>query len=71
MKSAAFDCRQVGRSIGEAGASVNWIQAPTGGGARYGAFWHTGQKNVERPDCTMRWIVPVQSGVGQGSPSRS
>ena len=34
-------------------------------------FWHTGQKNVERPVCTMRRMVPLQPGVGHGSPSRS
>jgi len=33
--------------------------------------WHTGQKNVERPVCTMRLMVPVQPGVGQRSPARS
>jgi hypothetical protein len=33
-------------------------------------FWQTGQKKVERPVCTMRLIVPLQPGVGQGSPSR-
>lgn len=37
----------------------------------YGVFWQLGQKKVERPDWTMRAMVPVQSGVGQGSPSRS
>ena len=34
-------------------------------------FWHTGQKNVERPFCTIRLIVPAQPRVGQRSPSRS
>jgi hypothetical protein len=34
-------------------------------------FWHTGQKYVERPFCTMRFTVPLHPGVGQGSPSRS
>ena len=34
-------------------------------------FWHTGQKNVERPVCTRRRMVPLQSGVGHGWPSRS
>ena len=34
-------------------------------------FWHTGQKNVERPVCTMRRMMPLQPGVGQGWPSRS
>jgi hypothetical protein len=33
--------------------------------------WHTGQKKVERPPCTMRRIVPRQPCVGQGSPARS
>jgi len=33
--------------------------------------WHTGQKNVERPVCTMRLMVPLQPGVEQCSPSRS
>lgn len=33
--------------------------------------WHTGQKKVERPPCTMRRIVPRQLGVGQGWPARS
>jgi hypothetical protein len=34
-------------------------------------FWHTGQKNVDLPVCTMRLMVPRQSGVGHGWPSRS
>ena len=34
-------------------------------------LWHTGQKNVERPVCTMRLMVPLQPGVGHGLPSRS
>ena len=34
-------------------------------------FWHTGQKNVERPPCTMRRTVPEHPGVTQASPSRS
>ncbi len=37
----------------------------------YAFFWQTGQKKVERPDWTIRATMPVQSGVGQGSPSRS
>jgi hypothetical protein len=34
-------------------------------------FWHTGQKKVDRPDWTMRLIIPLQPGVWQGSFSRS
>ena len=34
-------------------------------------LWHTGQKNVDRPVCTMRLIVPLQPGVGHFAPSRS
>ena len=34
-------------------------------------LWHTGQKKVDRPDCTMRRITPPQPGVGQGAPARS
>jgi hypothetical protein len=33
--------------------------------------WHTGQKKVDLPDCTMRVTVPSQPGLGQASPSRS
>jgi hypothetical protein len=33
--------------------------------------WQTGQKNVERPDCTIRRMVPVHAGVEHGSPSQS
>jgi len=29
-------------------------------------FWHTGQKKVERPPCTMRRTVPEHPGVTQG-----
>lgn len=39
--------------------------------APYAFLWQTGQKKVERPDWTIRVTVPVQSGVGQGSPSLS
>jgi hypothetical protein len=34
-------------------------------------FWHTGQKNVDRPTCTIRFTVPLQPGVTHFSPSRS
>ncbi len=33
--------------------------------------WHTGQKKVARPVCTMRRIVQPHPGVGQGLPARS
>ena len=32
---------------------------------------HTGQKKVDRPDCTIRLITPRHPGVGHGSFSRS
>ena len=34
-------------------------------------FWQTPQKKVERPDCTIRRIVPLHPGVGHCSLSRS
>jgi hypothetical protein len=34
-------------------------------------LWQTGQKNVERPLCTMRWMTPLQPGLRHASPSRS
>ena len=39
--------------------------------ARQSYRWHTGQKNVERPVCTIRRMTPLQPAVGHGSPSRS
>ena len=32
--------------------------------------WHIEQKNVDRPDCTMRSTVPLQAGVTHDWPSR-
>ena len=40
-------------------------------GRRPGYRWHTGQKKVERPPCTIRLIAPLQPGVGHGRPARS
>ena len=34
-------------------------------------LWHTGQKNVDRPFCAIRFTTPAHPGVTQGLPSRS
>jgi hypothetical protein len=47
------------------------LPARRGEGARPRHFWQTGQKNVDRPVCTMRLTVPGHPGVTQRSPSRS
>ena len=53
---AAGSTRRCGRRVG--GACCPRAQIPAAEARERFHFWHTGQKNVERPFCTMRLMVP-------------
>jgi hypothetical protein len=67
IKSAAMP-RRVGKGgpIASIGAR---LQAASAHPTAY--LWHTGQKNVDRPLCTIRLTTPSHPCVTQGLPSRS
>ena len=68
---AAVIAQWLGQDASRRRSDASVVRPTLRGGGKQVHFWHVGQKNVDRPFCTMRLTVPPQPGVGHGLPSRS